>query len=323
MRRALPIVAVLIAVSLVVGSMSVFTVRETQRAIKFRLGEILTSNLEPGLHFKLPFVNNVRYFDARVQTLDQEPQRFLTQEKKNLIVDAFVKWRIGNVRKFYITVQGSSERANLRLSEIVQEGLRNEFGKRTIRDIISGDRAQITRLLQRRATEAAASLGVEVVDVRLKRVDLPESVSESVYQRMAAERGRVARELRAEGAEAAERIRAEADRRHTVIVAEAERDAERIRGAGDARATETYAEAYQRDTGFYAFYRSLEAYRKSLDSKDDVLVLSPDSRFFRYFDEPAGAAMPASDEVPGDGVKVPETTSSGRSSGQAGSVDAR
>ncbi len=323
MRRALPIVAVLIAVLLVVGSMSVFTVRETERAIKFRLGEILTAELEPGLHVKLPFVNNVRYFDARVQTLDQEPQRFLTQEKKNLIVDAFVKWRIGDVRRFYITVQGDTGRANLRLAEIVQEGLRNEFGKRTIREIISGDRVQITKLLQERATKAAASLGVEVVDVRLKRVDLPESVSESVYQRMAAERERVAREFRAEGAEASERIRAEADRRRTVIVAEAQRDAERIRGAGDARATETYATAYQRDADFYAFYRSLEAYRKSLDSKDDVLVLSPNSRFFRYFNEPVGAGVPASDGLPGDGVKAPETTSNGRSSGQTGSADAR
>ncbi|MCS4505157.1 Modulator of FtsH protease HflC [wastewater metagenome] len=299
MKRGLPIVAVIVVVALVIGSMSVYTVRETEKAIKFRLGEIVDAKVAPGLHFKTPFVNNVRYFDARVQTLDQDPQRFLTQEKKNLIVDAFVKWRIGDVRAFYTTVQGSVQAANTRLSEIIQEGLRNEFGSRTIREIISGDRVQITRILQKRASEAAKSLGVDVVDVRLKRVDLPDSVSESVYQRMAAERERVAREFRAEGAEAAERIRASADRQRTVILAKARRDADRIRGAGDAEAARIYAGTYSDNPEFYAFYRSLQSYKRSLDGQGDVVVLSPDSEYFRYFRQPGGGVQSSGDAQSG------------------------
>lgn len=287
-RRATVIVIVALAV-LVVGSMSVYTIRETETAIKFRLGEIVATDIEPGLHFKFPLVNNVRTFDARVHTLDLEPQRFLTVEKKNVIVDAFVKWRIGDVRTYYTTVGGDPLRANLRLAEIIKEGLRNEFGTRTIDEVVTEDREEIMQALTQRAAEAGESLGIEVLDLRIRRIDLPEAVSESVFRRMAAEREAVAREFRAEGAEEAERVRAAADRTRQIILAEARSDAETIRGEGDAQAAETYATAYSKHPEFYSFYRSLIAYREAFEGGGDVLVLSPESQFFRYFERAAGA----------------------------------
>ncbi len=274
-------VALLALVLLYAGT---YTVGQAQKAVKFRLGEIIDTAIAPGLHFQWPLVNNVKRFDARVQTLDEEPQRFMTVEKKNVIVDSFVKWRIENVGAYYTTVAGQPERTNLRLSEILRNGLRSEFGKRTINEVVSGDRAQLMRILQRETDQAADSLGVEVVDVRIKRVDLPEDVSDSVYQRMSAERERAARQYRAEGKEAAERIRAEADRRRQIILADAHRDAKKIRGEGDAKAAEIYAQTYSRHPDFYSFYRSLAAYAKAFDRKDDLFVLSPNAEFFRYFE---------------------------------------
>lgn len=265
--------------------LSVFIVDETQTAIRFRLGEIVQANYEPGLHFQMPFINNVIKYDARVQTLDAEPERFLTAEKKNVIVDSFVKWRIADAARFFTAVRGDATQANLRLDQIIKDSLRSEFGKRTIQEVISGDRAQIMEILSTTAADEARKLGIEALDVRIKRIDLPQDVSESVYRRMRAERERVARDFRSRGAEAAERVRADADRQSVVILAEAYRDAERTRGEGDARSAEIYALAFGNDPEFYRFYRSLNAYRNSFASKDDVIVLQPDSAFFRYFND--------------------------------------
>ncbi|MBY5267870.1 protease modulator HflC [Spiribacter salinus] len=285
MNRISTLGAVILVLLIVGVTFGTFTVHETQRALKFRLGEVVNVDFEPGLYFQIPFVNNVRKVDARVQTLDENPQRFLTSEQKNVIVDAFVKWRVDDVEQYYVTVQANPTRANLRLSEIVRDGLRNEFGKRTVQDVISGDRAEIMNILTDDAREAGRSLGIEVVDVRIQRVDLPEGVSESVFNRMVAARERVAREFRAEGQEEAERIRSAADRRRSEILAEARRDAEELRGSADADATAIYANAYEADEEFYRFYRSLNAYESAFQDEDDVMVLSPDSDFFRYFDQ--------------------------------------
>jgi len=276
------VILVLLFVGITFGT---FTVHETERALKFRLGEVVNVDFEPGLYFQIPFVNNVRKVDARVQTLDEDPQRFLTSEQKNVIVDAFVKWRVDDVEQYYVTVGADPRRGNLRLSEIIRDGLRNEFGKRTVQDVISGDRAEIMNILTEDAREAGRSLGIEVVDVRIQRVDLPEGVSESVFNRMVAARERVAREFRAEGQEQAERIRSAADRRRSEILAEARRDAEELRGGADADATAIYANAYEADAEFYRFYRSLNAYESAFQDEDDVMVLSPDSDFFQYFDQ--------------------------------------
>lgn len=285
MNRILSIVGVLVVLVLAGLYFGAFQVHETQKALKFRLGEVVRTDFEPGLYFQVPFVNNVRKVDARVQTLDEEPQRFLTVEQKNVIVDAFVKWRVGEVERYYVTVGADPRRANLRLSEIIQDGLRNEFGKRTVQDVISGDRAEIMNLLTEQAAAAGLSLGIQVLDVRIRRVDLPEGVSESVYNRMVSARERVAREFRAEGEEQATRIRAEADRERSVIVSEARREAETMRGQADAEATQIYANAYSGDREFYRFYRSLSAYERTFANENDMLVLSPDSEFFRYFDQ--------------------------------------
>ncbi len=284
MNRLTSVLLVLVAVAAGLFYLSTYSVGEWQTAIKFRLGEIVATDMEPGLHFKFPIVNNVRTFDARVQTLDEEPQRFLTVEQKNVIVDSFVKWRIGDVREYYVTVGGDPDRANLRLSEIIRNGLRNEFGRRTVQQVVSGDRSDIVDTLREQTRRAANALGMDVVDLRIRRIDLPEDVSESVFRRMVAERQQVAREFRAEGEEQAERIRADADRQRAVLLAEARRDAQEIRGEGDAEATAIYADAYSSAPEFFRFYRSLEAYRNSFDGDDDLLVLSPDSPFFRYFD---------------------------------------
>ncbi|WP_455221404.1 protease modulator HflC [Kaarinaea lacus] len=274
---------ILVVAILIVGSMAFFTVNETQKAIMFKFGEIVSTDFKPGLHGKVPFVNNVRKFDARIQTMDARPERYLTSEKKNVIVDAFVKWKIDNVSKFYTATGGDIERANIRLSQIIKDGLRGEFGKRTIRDVVSGERNQIMDILTVEANKQAQEFGIDIVDVRIKRIDLDKQISESVYRRMEAERERVAKELRAQGEQEAETIRAKADRERTVILAEAFRKAEEIRGEGDQEAASIYATAYNQDKEFYSFYRSLNAYRSSFDTKQDILVLQPDSEYFKYF----------------------------------------
>lgn len=266
-------------------SLSLFTVDETQTAIRFQLGEIVADNYKPGLHWKWPLINNIRKFDRRLQSLDTEPERFLTAEKKNVIVDSFAMWRIEDVRKFYTTVGGDPMQANVRLDQIVKDSLRSEFSKRTIQEVVSGDRVQIMETLSRLLREQAAQLGIAAVDVRIKRIDLPPDVSNSVFSRMKAERLRVAKDFRSRGGEAAERIRADADRQSTVILAEAYRDAEQQRGNGDAEAADIYAQAYGKDEDFYRFHRSLSAYRQSFNNRSDVLVLQPDSQFFRYFNQ--------------------------------------
>ncbi len=267
---------------------SLFTVDERQDALLFQFGEIIESEFEPGLHVKIPFMNNVKKFDNRILTIDQKPERFLTQEKKDLIVDSYVKWRITDVIQYYKTTQGDELTAGRLLYENINNGLRDEFGKRTIQEIISGDRTQIMSLMTQRASERAKSLGIEVVDVRVKKVDYPERVSNSVYQRMRAEREREARDFRSKGHEASERIQADADRQRSILVAEAYRDSEIARGEGDAKATEIYAKAFNKDREFYKFYRSLTAYTKNFSNAGDVILLRPDSDYFRYFKDPSG-----------------------------------
>ena len=271
-----------LAALLLVGMMCVFTVNQTEKAIKFRLGEIVKDDYEPGLHFKLPFINNIKKFDARIQTMDAKPERFLTAEKKNVIVDSFVKWRIGNVSTFYTVVAGDIDQANLRLDQIIKDAFRNEFSKRNIKQLISTDRSAIRDILTNNSKAVAAALGMEIVDVQVMRIDLPPEVSSSVFRRMEAERERVAREFRSQGAEAAERIRADADRQRVVTLANAFRDAEKLRGEGDATSAEIYAKAYGADTEFFTFYRSLSAYKKTFSSSS-MMVLDPDSDFFQYF----------------------------------------
>ena len=267
---------------LIISMMSVFTVSETEKAIKFRLGEIVKNDYEPGLHFKWPFINNIKKFDKRIQTMEAKPERFLTAEKKNVIVDSFVKWRIGDVTTFYTVVAGDVDQANLRLDQIVKDAFRGEFGKRNIQQLVSTDRQEIREILIRNAKPLAAALGMEIIDVQVMRIDLPEEVSSSVFRRMEAERERVAREFRSQGAEAAERIRADADRQRVVTMANAFRDAEKLRGEGDAKSAEIYAKAYGADTEFFTFYRSLNAYKKTFTSSS-MMVLDSDLDFFRYF----------------------------------------
>ena len=263
--------------------LSAFTVDQREYALVFRLGEIVSVKKEPGLYFKVPFVDNVRYFDKRILTLNWvEPDRFITSEKKNVLVDSFVKWRIIDPAKYYVSVKGDEVQAERRLSQTVNDGLRAEFGKRTIHEVVSGERSKIMEILRQRADRDSRQMGIQVLDVRLKRVDLPQEVSESVYQRMEAERKSVANKLRSDGAADAEKIRADADRQREVIIAEAFREAQRIKGEGDAKASEVYAQAYGKNPEFYAFYRSLDAYRNSFKSKSDVMVLDPSSDFFKY-----------------------------------------
>lgn len=276
---------------LVLGAFSIYTVDEREKAILFRLGEIVRTDMEPGIHFKFPIIYNVRKFDGRILTLDEAPERFLTSEQKNVMVDSFVKWRIDNVGRFYQRTGGDERTAALRLSQILKDGLRSEFAKRTVQEVVSGERAQIMDILTQNANRLMGELGMSVVDVRIQQIDLPAEVSDSVYRRMEAERERVARDFRSRGAEAAERIRADADRQRTVILAEAYRDAEMTRGEGDARAAEIYAAAYNKDPEFYAFYRSLRAYRDTFRDRSDVLLMQPDSEFFRYFKDAEPGAV--------------------------------
>jgi membrane protease subunit HflC len=283
MIRNLPFVGSLILGLLVVAAMSLFTVDQRQYAIVFQLGEIKEVIREPGLAFKWPLIQNVRTFDRRILTLDSvEPERFLTAEKKPVLVDSFVKWRIDDVQKYYISVSGDEMIAKTRLSQTVNSGLREEFGKRTVHDVVSGARDKIVADVKRKADADMRAMGVEIIDVRLKRVDLPAEVSEAVYRRMETERKRVANELRSQGAAEAEKIKADADRQREVIVAEAYRDAQKIKGEGDAKAASIYGQAFSQNPEFYAFYRSLEAYRGSFRSKSDVMVLEPNSDFFKY-----------------------------------------
>ncbi len=271
------------AAILFVGINSLFTVKEGETAIVLRLGEIIEADLEPGLHLKVPFINNVKHFDARLQTLDAPPERYLTKEQKNLIVDSFVKWRIVDAEKFYTTLNGDPRLANMRLSQIITDALRAEFGQRTVQEVISRDRERMVADITVATGAGVAGFGIEIADVRVKRVDLPEDVSESVYRRMEAERTRVAKELRSEGAEAGERIRADADRQKVVIVAEAFREAQIKKGHGDATAAGIFSEAHSQNPEFYSFHHSLEAYQRVFNSRSDILLVDPNSDFFRHF----------------------------------------
>ncbi|OMG52392.1 HflC protein [Azonexus hydrophilus] len=283
MSSRLNVLGGIAALVLVVLSMSIFTVDQRQYALVFQLGEVKRTIIEPGLNFKIPMIQNVRFFDRRILTLDSaDPERFITSEKKNVLVDSYIKWRIVDPNLYYISVGGDEMRARTRLSQTVNAGLREEFGKRLVHDVISGERDKIMEQMREKADIDARRIGVQIVDVRLKRVELPDEVSGAVYSRMEAERKRVANELRSEGAAEAEKIRADADRQREVIVAEAYRDAQKIKGEGDAKAAATYAEAFGRSPEFYAFYRSLEAYRTSFANKSDVLVVEPSSDFFKY-----------------------------------------
>ncbi len=268
--------------------LSVFTVRQDQRAILLKLGKIVQTDISPGLHFKWPLIEQARSFDARLLMLDSQPERFLTSEKKNVMVDYFVIWRIRNFHQYYLATRGDEQRALLRLSQIMKDGLRSEFGKLTIQQAVAGKRSEIIDPIEVKVNKAVSELGIRVVDVRLKRIDLPPQVASSVYQRMEAERARVAAEFRAKGKEAAEKIRANADRERTVILANAYKESQILRGEGDAKAAGIYAQTYSKDPAFYAFYRSLKAYRKSFTGKGNILILEPNSQFFRYFNQAEG-----------------------------------
>lgn len=279
---------ILAAILGIVVLLSMYTVDQREKGLLLRLGEIQNANIGPGLHFKIPFINNVLLFDARILTLDAQPENFLTSEKKNVTVDFFVKWRILDTAQYYRSTRGEERNAMARLAQIIKDRLRNEFGKRTIQQAVSGERGEIMEILQDSANSVAKDLGIDVVDVRISRIDLPEKVSASVYERMRSERERVAREFRARGMESSERIRATADRERTVILANAYRDAELIQGEGDAKSAEIYAKAYNANPEFYAFTRSLNAYTSTFNDQSDMLVLEPDSDFFRYFNSLSG-----------------------------------
>ena len=274
------------------GLASIFTVSETEYAIRFQLGRIVKSDYQPGLHFKLPFVNNVRKFERRLLTLDTTPEPMITSEQKFVEVDSFIKWRIVNVPRYYTATQGGDERiARQRLNAIVAERIRNQIASRTLVEVISEERVSTMRDIQQSANAAGEEMGIEVVDVRIKSIELPDDVRESIYRRMAADRQKEANLYRFEGREEAERIRSDADRQAQVILAEAERDGQRLRGEGDATATATYAQAYERDAEFYSFYRSLQAYQNAFTGRQDVLILDPGSEFFDYFDRNSAAGQ--------------------------------
>ncbi|MFO1364048.1 MAG: protease modulator HflC [Burkholderiales bacterium] len=290
MKSGMGAVLGVLVVAAVVGSLSLFTVDQRESAIVFQLGEIRHVVSEPGLRFKFPLIQNVRYFDRRILTLDTpDAERFITSEKKNVLVDSFVMWRIDDVKQYYVSVRGDEALAVTRLNQTVNSTLREEFGKRTVQEVISGERDKIMTVVREKLEDDAKRIGVQIVDVRLKRVELPSEVSEAVYRRMEAERRAVAAELRSQGYSDAEKIRAEADKDREVIIAEAYRDAQRVKGEGDARAAAVYARAFGENPEFYAFYRSLETYRASFRNRADVLVLDPGSELFRYFRNPGAA----------------------------------
>lgn len=271
-----------VIIALLLGSTTVFTVGETEKAILLEFRKIVRADFEPGLHFKLPY-QQVKKYDDRILSLESKPERFLTSEKKNVIVDWFVKWRIDDVAKFYTSVAGDKAQANIRLDQVTKDAMRSEFSKKTIRDLVSSARGQTTDALTKLVNPAVDNLGIEVLDIRVMRIDLPEEVSSSVYKRMEAERARVAWEFRSRGKEAAERIRAEADRQHDVVLANAYKEAEIRRGEGDAAASDIYAQAYGKNREFFQFNRSLMAYRRAFNDENDTIVLEPSSDFFQYF----------------------------------------
>jgi membrane protease subunit HflC len=278
-----PLLAILIIILGIVGAAGIFTVTETEYAIRFQLGRIVKVDYQPGMHVKWPFVNNIRKFDKRILTLDTSPELMLTSEQKYVNVDSFVKWRIYNVARFYTSTQGNESIALNRLHGIVSDRIRNQIASRTLAEVVSEQRVTTMRAVAEAANRAAEEFGIEVVDVRIKSIELPDDVRESVFRRMAADRQKAANLYRFEGREAAERIRSDADRQAQVILAEAEREGQKIRGEGDAVATATYAGAYGQDEEFYEFYRSLEAYRSAFASQQDTLVIDPGSEFFDYF----------------------------------------
>lgn len=288
MNRAISYLIAL-GILLAVLSSTLFVVDQRRFAIVFALGEVKQVISEPGLHFKLPPpFQNVVFLDKRILTLDTpDADRFITAEKKNILVDAFVKWRIVDPRLYFVSFGGDERSAQNRMAQIVKASLNEEITKRTVREVISGERGKVMDGIQRKVTEEAKQIGVEIVDVRLKRVDYVDQINNSVFERMKSERARVANELRSTGAAESEKIRADADRQRTVILAEAYRDAERIRGEGDAKATQIYAQAFGQNPDFYKFYRSLEAYRASFKTRNDMLVIDPNSEFFKYFKNPA------------------------------------
>ena len=280
-------VLVSIIVLLILLSLSTFTVDQREFALVFRLGEIVSVKKEPGLYFKTPIVENVKFFDKRILTYESDqPDRFITSEKKNVLVDSYIKWRIMDPSKYYVSVNGDERQAERRITQTVNDGLRAEFGKRTIQEVVSGQSSEIMGILQERADSESRLIGVEILDVRLRRVDLPEEVSQSVYQRMNAERKSVANELRSQGFADSEKIRAVAEKERDIIITEAYKDAQKIKGEGDATAAKIYADAFSKNQDFYDFFRSLEAYRKSFKGKDDILVLDPNSDFFKFLKSP-------------------------------------
>jgi membrane protease subunit HflC len=282
MSSRMNVIIFLCLLALITAMTSVFFVDQRERVLLLRLGQIERSDFQPGIHFKIPFVNEVRRFDGRVLSFDATPSRYLTGEKKNVIVDSFILWRITDVSAYFTSMGGIEDRAQLRLSQIVKDGLRGEFGKRTIQQLVSGDRSTMVDLIISDANKTATKFGIEIVNVRIKRIDLPSEVSTSVYTRMEAERERVAKTLRSQGAEEAEKIRSDADRQRTIILADAKRTAEELRGMGDAKATDTYAKAYGQNSDFYSFYRRLTAY-ENVFTGDDMLVIEPKGEFFKNF----------------------------------------
>ena len=287
MKRATAVVVILLVVAALLASMSMYTVDQRKAAIKFQLGEIVATQTQPGLYFLVPLMQNYKLYDMRIQTMDsRDAERFLTAENKNVLVDSFVKWRISDLPRYFRSVRGDASAAESRISQTVNDALRAEFARRTVHDVVSGDRSTIMSTVAGKVDKDLNEIGVEVVDVRLKRVDLVPEISSDVYRRMESERKRVANELRATGQAEGEKIRAEADRTKQIIQAEAYRDAERIKGEGDAQASRIYADAYQKNPEFFSFYRSMEAYKRSMRSKGDVMVLDPTSDFFKYFKQP-------------------------------------
>jgi membrane protease subunit HflC len=286
--KTAPGVLVALAIALMLGLMSVFTVDERDLAVKFALGKIVATEYPPGFHFKIPFYNNVQKYPRQILTLNNPQEQFLTKEKKNVLVDFFVKWRITDVGQYYRASGGNEPLAAQRLLEIMKDGIRGEFAKRTVPQVVAAQRRELLDAMLAAAREDATSLGIEIVDVRVKRIEFSDEVSESVFNRMRQERARTAAELRAQGAETAEQIRADADRQRTVIIATAYRDAEKLRGEGDAAAASIYADAYRKNPEFFAFYRSMSAYRRSLGQANDVVVLDAKSEFFRYLNKADG-----------------------------------
>lgn len=280
---------ILIIIALVVLASSAFTVGQTQYALVKRLGGIVAVHKTPGLYFKMPFVDDVKYFDNRIITLDSDqPAKLITSENKYMMVDSFIKWRIIDPARYYVSIkEGGEAAAEDRLTKVVNAGLRNEFGKRTVHDVIAGERVAVMDSLRKRADADARQMGIQVVDVRLKRVDYSEDISKSVYDRMISERKRIANQLRSEGSASSEKIRADADKQREVIIAEAFRDAQKTKGEGDALAAAIYNQSYSKNPEFYAFYRSTEAYKNSFKNKSDIMVLDPGSDFFKYMRNPS------------------------------------